>query len=157
MIYNYIAFILAGSFLLLSVVSVTAEKFPPDNVKLRRFFRRLKISLREITHIQFIFIALIVLIAGSWFKSCNKKLLWLALGIFFLGEIILHFYKIISHKPIKHGSSVKGLALLTPLAELAKERSLAPELPETALAKTLEPLEPLPEDQDAPDDDPQEN
>ena len=78
MIFNYIAFGLAGLFLLLSLISVIAEAVSPYH----KPTRRLRITLREVTKLPFVVIAGIVLLIGNKVSGAKFQFTAIALGIF---------------------------------------------------------------------------
>ena len=76
MIFNYIAFGLAGLFLLLSLISVIAEAVSPYH----KPTRRLRITLREVTKLPFVVIAGIVLLIGNKVSGAKLQFTAIALG-----------------------------------------------------------------------------
>ena len=116
MIYNYIALSASGSFLLLSIISSLSELMLAKNSRPGRVLRSLRICMRDIGHIAFILITGAFLIIGCIVKNTDWRLLWLAVGIFFLGEIVLHWFKIISVKRSRKYSKAKNMVL--PLKKL---------------------------------------
>ncbi|MBP3249416.1 MAG: hypothetical protein J6M48_03540 [Ruminococcus sp.] len=133
MIFNYIAFGLAGLFLLLSLISVIAEAVSPYH----KPTRRLRITLREVTKLPFVAIAGIVLLIGNKVSGAKFQFTAIALGIFFLSLIILHWFKI-----SKMLRSRRRAVKKTPLAPLRKTALNERASPEAPLARVLEPKEP---------------
>ncbi len=91
MIFYYILTALSVIWLILSVISTVTELMEIKGAKIRNFFRRLRISLREITLVWAIVI--VVYIAA---KSDNTNRLWIgiSLGIFIAGLVILEYFRI---------------------------------------------------------------
>ena len=137
MIYNYIALGLAALFLVLSIICVIAENFPPR----QKFLRRLLITLREVSKLPFVIIALIVLYAGSKISGAELWLTGVALGIFFAALIILHWFRITSVLRSRKGRKSNRTPLL-PVGKSQPAQSAAAESKLAPLAKELQPMEP---------------
>ena len=94
MIFYYILTALSVIWLILSVISTVTELMEIKGAKIRNFFRRLRISLREITLVWAIVIVGIVVHIAA--KSDNTNWLWIgiSLGIFIAGLVILEYFRI---------------------------------------------------------------
>lgn len=91
MIFNYIALGLAAVFFILCVTAVTTERKPHKRAAIRGFFRRLTISLREITLMWTVIISTLLLYISCKIESVDLILTFCTLGIFLLSLIILNF------------------------------------------------------------------
>ncbi|MBQ8959998.1 MAG: hypothetical protein IJ071_02130 [Ruminococcus sp.] len=136
MIFNYIALAAAGLFLLLSIVCDIAEKIPPRE----KLLRRLKTNLREITKLPFVIIALLVLFIGSKVSGADIKLTFGAILVFFVGLVILHWYRLSSVQRSRRLK--KKSAPLLPVRKAPINEKTAAEAAEAPLARVLEPMEP---------------
>ncbi|MBR5514054.1 MAG: hypothetical protein IKV85_08750 [Ruminococcus sp.] len=94
MIFYYILTTLSAIWLILSVISTVTELMEIKGAKIRNFFRRVRISLREITLVWAIVIVGIVVYIAA--KSDNTNWLWLgiSIGIFIIGLVILEYFRI---------------------------------------------------------------
>lgn len=94
MVYYYILSVLSALWLILCIVSAVTELNHIKRAKIRNFFRRIKISLREVTLVwTIIIVGLAVYIAA---KTDNTNWLWLGIciGIFIVGLVILEYFRI---------------------------------------------------------------
>ncbi len=94
MLFYYILFSLSAVWLILCIISAITENNPSERAKIRNFFRRIRISLREVTLFwTVVIVGLAVYIAA---KSNETNWLWLgiSLGIFLTGLIILEHFRI---------------------------------------------------------------
>ena len=94
MLFYYILLSLSVIWLILCIISAITEAKPSEKAKIRNFFRRIRISLREVTLLwTVVIIGRAVYIAA---KSDNTNWLWLgiSIGIFIVGLIILEYFRI---------------------------------------------------------------
>ena len=126
----------------LSLVTVIAEPLTRRNSPAGRFFRAIRIRLREQSRTSFCVISLILLLWGLVIRDSNFTGIWIFIGLLFLMLLILHTSDIIDLT--RRRKKAKKLAVL-PLSRLAGETGsvpLAKELPELAPIAPAEPESP---------------
>ncbi len=94
MLFYYIAFGLALVYLILAIISAVTEVKPIKSAKTRNLFRRIRISLREITLFWAIVIVGIIVYISR--KTGDINWLWFSLivGAFLIGLIISLYFRI---------------------------------------------------------------
>lgn len=94
MLFYYIAFGLALVYLILAIISAVTEVKQIKSAKTRNLFRRIRISLREITLFWAIVIVGIIVYISR--KTGNINWLWFSLivGAFLIGLIISLYFRI---------------------------------------------------------------
>lgn len=131
MIFNCIIISLAGLFLILSIISVVTEKMNIKKASIRNFFRRIRITIREITIVKYV-IAVLLTLWLAW-KLSNSGIVptLCALGIFTVGVVISEYHLIFRRrKAVKWQKPIMPMIPLpeTPLAKEAPPAKSASEL-----------------------------
>ena len=130
---NYIILGLLCAVLILSIITVVTEFFIGKNTGAGRFFRAIRIRLREKSRTSFCVSAIVILIFALAAGDDEMRIILAALAVMLLTLIVLHpedFLSIFRHR--RKAGKKKRLGL-TP--------KLAGEVPEARLAKVLEPIE----------------
>ena len=130
---NYIILGLLCAVLILSIITVMTEFFIGKNTGAGRFFRAIRIRLREKSRTSFCVTAIVLLIFGLAAGDDRKLMLLAALGIMLVTLIVLHPEDFLSIFRTRRKAKKKTLLPLTP--------KLAGEVPAAKLAKVLEPIE----------------
>lgn len=139
MIFNYITAGLAALFFILCAVSVITEKRPPEKAAPRKFFRRIKTSLREITLLWFIIIAAALILAA--YKIEKLDIIWwaCAAGVFAAGLLLLNAFRIFGRRRVnrrkRKNAPVYWSGIVKNVGE-PSEAGLLRELPELLPATT---------------------
>lgn len=94
MLFYYIAFALAVIWLILCIISAVTENKPHKEAKIRNFFRRIRISLREITIVWAVVIVWLVWCIAHKSRDINGLWLCLIIGTFLVGLVILEYFRI---------------------------------------------------------------
>ncbi|EWM52527.1 hypothetical protein [Ruminococcus flavefaciens] len=130
---NYIILGLLGAVFVLSIITVITEYFLKKNSAAGRFFRSIRIRLREKSRTSFCVTAAVLLIFGLAAGDDNFRLIFAALLIMLLTLAVLHpedFLSVFRHRRKKKKAVRLGL---TP--------RLAGEVPMAKLVKELEPID----------------
>lgn len=137
MIFNCIIISLAGLFLMLSIISAVTEEMNIKKASVRNFFRRIRITIREITIVKYIIAILLTLWLASKLSSSGIVPALCALGVFTLGVIISEYYLIFCRR--KSLKWQKPMMPMTPLPEtpLAKEAPPAKSAEELRQHRTI--------------------
>ncbi|MBR2284849.1 MAG: hypothetical protein IJ874_10610 [Ruminococcus sp.] len=136
MIFSYIVLSAAVLFLLTAVVCVITEPLLDRDKPAGRFFRRIRINVRETGILPYIFILLAVIIAGRFIKTTDWRLVWISAAVFLLAVMILHWFQLIHllrskkpakiKKPLLLAGEAGELPLLSPAKEAAPAKLSAP-------------------------------
>ena len=119
--------------LILSIITVMTEFFIGKNTGAGRFFRAIRIRLREKSRTSFCVTAIVLLIFGLAAGDDRKLMLLAALGIMLVTLMVLPPEDFLSIFRTRRKAKKKTLLPLTP--------KLAGEVPAAKLAKVLEPIE----------------
>lgn len=124
MIFNCIIVSLAALFLILSIIADITEEMDMKKANVRNFFRRVRITIREITPVKYVVIVLLTLWLAAKLSSSGLAPALCALVIFTLGVVISEYYLIFFRR--KAVKWQKPMMPMTPLPETptAKEAPL---------------------------------
>lgn len=135
MIFNCIIIALAGLFLVLSIISAVTEEMNIKKASVRNFFRRIRLTVREITIVKYIIAVLLTLWLASKLSSSGIVPALCASGIFTIGVVISEYYLIFFRR-----KAVKWQKPMTPMTQLP-ETPLAKEAPPAKIAAELKPAQ----------------
>ncbi len=135
MIFNCIIISLAGLFLILSIISAATEEMNIKKASTRNFFRRIRITIREITIVKYIIAVLLTLWLAWMSDSSGIAPALCAIGIFTVGVVISEHHLIFHRR-----KSVKWQKPLMPMIPLP-ETPLAKEAPPAKCAPELKPAQ----------------
>ena len=132
MIFSCIVLFASALFLLAALICVITEPLLNRDKPVGRFFRTIRINLREVGLLPYIFILLGVLLIGRLVRDTDWRLVWIAAAVFLLAVIILHLFLLIHPLRSKRTARLKSALLLSDEARELPELSPAKE---AALAK----------------------
>lgn len=119
MVFNCIAKVMAIGFLMLSVIAAATEGAFIRSAAVRNFFRRLRITLRELSPFGAAVIAAIYVIISLKLKNADLWLTVNVLAVFAAGFAILNFYRIHGFaSPKRLGKKKRGLAAVNEIGEV---------------------------------------
>lgn len=121
MVFNCIAKVMAIGFLTLSVIAAATEGAYIKRAAVRNFFRRLRITLRELSPFGAAVIAAVYVVISLNLKNADLWLTVNVLAAFAAGFAILNFYRIHGFaSPKRLGKKKRGLAFVNEVGEVKK-------------------------------------
>jgi hypothetical protein len=133
---NSVILIILAAAVILSIITAAAEPFLKRNSGLGRFFRAIRIRLREISLTGFCVTAVLLLLWGAIVHDMTFEGIWTAIAMLFAILLILHTEDIFDFtKRRKKAGLKKTLPLAKTTRFCEKETKLAKILPELAPMK----------------------
>lgn len=119
MVFNCIAKVMAIGFLILSVIAAATEVAYIRSAAVRNFFRRLRITLRELSPLGAAVIAAVYVIISLKLKNADMWLTVNVLAVFAAGFAILNFYRIHGFaSPKRRRKKKRGLLSVNEVGEV---------------------------------------
>ena len=138
--FNYSILISLAALYTVSIVTVLAEFVTARNSAAGRFFRAIRIRLRELSIIRVCVTSIMLLLFGLAIGDDTFSGIWGAIALLFGTLAVLHPEELFYHE--KERKKAKLKKLLPPVPVLAENPGVPlRELPETPLAKVLEPID----------------
>lgn len=119
MVFNCIAKVMAIGFLILSVIAAATEGAYIRSAGVRNLFRRLRITLRELSPLGSAAIAAVYVIISLKLKNADMWLTVNVLAVFAAGSAILNFYRIHGFaSPKRRRKKKRGLLSVSEVEEV---------------------------------------
>lgn len=119
MVFNCIAKVMAFGFLTLSVISAATEGAYIKSAAVRNFFRRLRITLRELSPLCAAVIAAVYVVISLKLTNADIWLTVNVLAVFAAGFAILNFYRIHGFaSPKRLGKKKRGIAAVNEVGDV---------------------------------------
>lgn len=132
---NYVILILLAAAMILSIITVAAEPIFKRNSGIGRFFREIRIRLREISLASFCVTSVLLLLWGVIVHDMIFEGIWTAIVMLFTIMFVLHTEDILDLTKRRKKAKLKKLLPLAKPAALcekeAKEAEILPELTPT--------------------------
>ncbi|MBR4627926.1 MAG: hypothetical protein IKO47_09570 [Ruminococcus sp.] len=144
--FNYIVLWFLAALFTVSVITVLAEFVTARNSGAGRFFRAIRIRLRELSIVRVCVTSIMLLLFGLAIGDDTFSGIWAAIALLFGTLAVLHPEELMYYD--KHRKKAKLKKGLLPLTPVLAENPGTPlrELPETPLLHELAPMETEPEE-----------
>lgn len=123
--FNYGIIFLLTAALVIALITVIAEMTTERNSSAGRFFRAIRIRMRELSGFSFIVTSSVLLIFGLAVGDDCFRGIWAAIALLLLILIVLHPKEVLYFPKKRHKATMLGKLPMTPLAGEAKEVSVA--------------------------------
>ena len=121
--FNYGIIFLLTAALVIALITVIAEMTTERNSSAGRFFRAIRIRMRELSGFSFIVTSSVLLIFGLAVGDDCFRGIWAAIALLLLILIVLHPKEVLYFPKKRHKATMLGKLPMTPLAGEAKEVS----------------------------------
>lgn len=123
--FNYGIIFLLTAALVIALITFIAEMTTERNSSAGRFFRAIRIRMRELSGFSFIVTSSVLLIFGLAVGDDCFRGIWAAIALLLLILIVLHPKEVLYFPKKRHKATMLGKLPMTPLAGEAKEVSVA--------------------------------